>query len=71
MDYCRRQDVAFVNDVEVSTIATSDHGIDLNWTGSSRHSDCRIEQARFDAVVICAGVASRHLAAALGDRVNV
>jgi D-amino-acid dehydrogenase len=71
MDYCRRRDVAFVNDAEVSNIAASDHGIDVGWTSSLKHSDRHVEQAHFDAVVICAGVASRHLAAALGDRVNV
>jgi D-amino-acid dehydrogenase len=71
MDYCRRKDVQFINDAEVSNIVASDHGIDVNWTSTSTRSDRRIEQAHFDAVVICAGVASRHLAAALGDRVNV
>jgi D-amino-acid dehydrogenase len=71
MDYCRRKDVHFVSDAEVSDILSSDHGIDINWTPASTQSDRHVEKAHFDAVVICAGVASRHLAAKLGDRVNV
>lgn len=35
--------------------------------GKEKH----VETARFDGIVICAGVASRHLAAMLGDRINV
>jgi D-amino-acid dehydrogenase len=41
----------------------------VSW--STTGADDHVETARFDGVVICAGVASRHLAAQLGDRVNV
>ena len=71
MEFCRRQGAQFINEAEVSDIVASDHGIDVGWSGSSKHRDRSVEHAHFDAVVICAGVASRHLAAKVGDRVNV
>ena len=46
-------------------------GIEISWRGACGHPDRTAERARFDAVVVCAGVASRRLAAGLGDRVNV
>lgn len=36
-----------------------------------RHGDGSLEEHRFDALVVCAGVASRRFAAQLGDRVNI
>jgi D-amino-acid dehydrogenase len=71
MDYCRGQGVRFVNDANVSDIVTSDHGVDVSWSPASAHSEAGAESAHFDAVVVCAGVASRRLAAGLGDRVNI
>ncbi len=71
MEFCRRQGAQFINEAEVSDIIASDHGVDIDWSGSSKHRDRSCERAHFDAVVICAGVASRHLASKVGDRVNV
>jgi len=71
MKFCRRQGAQFINEAEVSDIIASDHGVDIDWSGSSKHRDRSCERAHFDAVVICAGVASRHLASKVGDRVNV
>jgi D-amino-acid dehydrogenase len=71
MDYCRRQGVQFVNDADVSEIVASDRGVDVSWSPLSGHPDRSAERAHFDAVVVCAGVASRRLAAGLGDRVNI
>jgi D-amino-acid dehydrogenase len=71
MDYCRAQGVRFVNDADVSDIVTSDRGVDVSWSHLSGHPDPGTECAHFDAIVVCAGVASRRLAAGLGDRVNI
>src|ERR1700753_920691 len=71
MDYCRRQGVRFVNDAEVSDIVTSDRGVDVSWSPWSGQPDRNVERAHFDAIVVCAGVASRGIAAGLGDRVNI
>ena len=71
MDYCREQGVRFVNDADVSDIVASDRGVDVSWSPSSGHPDRSVGRAHFDAVVVCAGVASRRIAAGLGDRVNI
>jgi D-amino-acid dehydrogenase len=71
MDYCRRQGVRFVNDADVSDIVTSDRGVDVSWSPSSGLPTGSVERAHFDAIVVCAGVASRRIAAGLGDRVNI
>jgi len=71
MDYCGRMGAQFVNEAEVSDIVASDRGINIGWAGPLPRPDRNLEYSRFDAVVICAGVASRHLAAKVGDRVNV
>jgi D-amino-acid dehydrogenase len=68
MAYCERMGVTFVNDADVSNIAASNDGIDIGWSNTG---ETRIHTAHVDGVVICAGVASRRLAAMLGDRVNV
>ncbi|MEH2474640.1 D-amino-acid dehydrogenase [Nitrobacteraceae bacterium AZCC 2161] len=68
MAYCERMGVTFVNDADVSNIAASNDGIDIGWSNTG---ETQIHTAHVDGVVICAGVASRRLAAMLGDRVNV
>ncbi|MDB5633019.1 MAG: D-amino acid dehydrogenase 3 small subunit [Tardiphaga sp.] len=68
MTYCERMGVKFVNDADVSNMAASGDGVDIGW---SRAGEIQIHTAHVDGVVICAGVASRHLAAMLGDRVNI
>ncbi len=52
------QGVAFVMGREVEHLRALDGGVEVNG-------------ARYDGVVVCAGVGSRDLAAKLGDRVNV
>jgi D-amino-acid dehydrogenase len=68
MAYCERMGVTFVNDADVSNIAASKDGVDIGWSNTG---ETQIHTAHVDGVVICAGVASRRLAAMLGDRVNV
>jgi D-amino-acid dehydrogenase len=73
MAYCERMGATFVNDADVSDLATSPEGVDVSWGHASdrKQPDRRLQKQRFDNVVICAGVASRDFAAMLGDRVNV
>jgi D-amino-acid dehydrogenase len=59
-------------DASVDRIVAAPKGITLKWSPSA--DDCRastFEETVADAVVICAGVASRRFAALLGDRVNI
>lgn len=67
---CERRGVRFVFDASVDHIAT-DGTFCIGYTtiGSDGQPDCRFVEA--DGLVVCAGAASRHLAAMLGDRVNV
>ncbi len=61
-----RLGVATLYGQDISKVASSDQGVRITATESG------IENThQFDGVVICAGTASRALAAQLGDRVNV
>jgi D-amino-acid dehydrogenase len=73
MAYCERQGVRFVADANVSDIAASHDGVKISWskTGEMRSPNQTADTIKVEGVVICAGVASRHFAAMLGDRVNV
>jgi D-amino-acid dehydrogenase len=51
---------------DVDAIKVDDNGVQITW---SRNNESQTD--RFDAIVICAGVESRRIAAGLGDRVNV
>ncbi len=62
----RRRGVDFYHGHSVSGIRSDGRRVSVS-TGDGE----REHSSTFDAVVICAGTASRHLAATLGDRVNV
>ncbi|WP_185983667.1 D-amino acid dehydrogenase [Aureimonas mangrovi] len=66
-DACAKRGVVFNYDADVSQLSHDEDGVRVTWakTGESPRVD------RFDAIVVCAGVASRRFAAQLGDRVNV
>jgi D-amino-acid dehydrogenase len=51
---------------DVENIRPSHSGVQITW---SRNNESQTDD--FDAIVICAGVESRRIAAGLGDRVNV
>jgi len=75
---CARKGVRFVQDATVETIAPGEGGYAVGWwqaghqTAHPAGRPAELPQVlRADAVVICAGCASRHFAAMLGDRVNV
>ena len=66
---CARRGVRFVHDAVVASVEPGGEGGHVvGWREAGR-GEAREE--RFDAVVICAGTASRHFAAMLGDRVNI
>lgn len=51
---------------DVQAIRADDKAVRITW---ARDSESQTDS--FDAIVVCAGVESRHIAASLGDRVNV
>lgn len=63
---CARRGARFVCDATVDTIETGGNGVTVAWQRGGAS-----ERSRADAVIVCAGVASRHFGAMLGDRVNV
>ena len=62
-----RRGARFVQDAEVGDVRPKDDRFEVRWS----EGDAAIRSERFDGVVICAGLASRRFAAALGDRVNI
>ncbi|RTL55241.1 MAG: D-amino acid dehydrogenase [Bradyrhizobiaceae bacterium] len=71
MRYLEGKGVAFVQEANVFEITRSGRGIGLGWSLEFAAEHPAIERAGFDAVVICAGTASRNFASMLGDRVNI
>lgn len=65
-DAAVRRGATFVNEAEITRLARYGDGVAIAFDHKGTGHD-----ARYDAVVICAGTASRALAAQLGDRVNV
>ena len=65
---CLRRGARIICDAAVERIAASDLGVTVKWRSVGGDD---VEECAADAVVICAGVASRDFAAMLGDRVNV
>ncbi|MBD9596899.1 D-amino acid dehydrogenase [Ensifer sp. ENS05] len=65
---CISRGVTFSQGALVQRVGT-DRDLTVHWRTEPTSSSTRSE--RFDGVVICAGVGSRHLASTLGDRVNV
>jgi D-amino-acid dehydrogenase len=69
-DACARRGAPFVYDAAVEQISASDGGVRLRWRSPQAPADVP-EESTADAVVVCAGTASRRLAAMLGDRINI
>jgi D-amino-acid dehydrogenase len=67
---CARRGARFVYDATVEWVGASDAGVRLRWRSAQTPTDVPEESAA-DAVVVCAGTASRRFAAMLGDRVNI
>ena len=67
---CLRRGADFVYDADVSAVAPAEAGFAVRW-GTAHEAEAPVREMRVDGVVICAGLASRGLAAGLGDRVNI
>lgn len=65
---CEKRGARFLCDTMVDDVTATDEGVLLSWRSGTYALS---ERTQADAIVVCAGVASRHLAAMLGDRVNV
>ena len=73
---CEQRGASFICDATVHEVAVNESGVTLKWRTLEQHTleqdgDGACEEIEADAIVICAGVASRRFAAMLGDRVNV
>jgi len=68
-EVCERRGGQFLYGANVDAITHHAGGITLTWSPATPGS--KPEKIEFDAVVVCAGVASRHFAQMLGDRINV
>jgi D-amino-acid dehydrogenase len=65
---CERRGVRFVCDAVVDRVSAGNEGVALTWRRAGGADD---ERTSADAVVVCAGVNSRHFGRMLGDRINV
>jgi D-amino-acid dehydrogenase len=69
---CARRGVTFRYDTTITHITPAHDGYDIAWTptlqddGNAMHETMHVE-----GVVVCAGSASRDIAASLGDRLNI
>jgi len=63
---CERLGVKFIHDHEVVQVQSNGEQVQVQLKNNDHQ-----EQLTFDNIVVCAGIASRHLAAQLGDRLNV
>jgi len=74
-DACARRGVNFFYDAEVEKITPAHSGHTIHWIPVGRddgHLPAELwRPVEVDAVVVCAGSASRRFAAMLGDRVNI
>lgn len=63
---CERLGVKFIHDHEVVQVQSNGEHVQVQLKNNDHQ-----EQLTFDNIVVCAGIASRDLAAQLGDRLNV
>ncbi|MCQ9616515.1 D-amino acid dehydrogenase [Paenalcaligenes niemegkensis] len=70
-DACKRLGVKFTMDVEVESITPLPRGHQIRYRSKLDSSPNSAEQLDVDAIVICAGVGSRKLAAMVGDHINI
>jgi D-amino-acid dehydrogenase len=65
-DACVRRGGIFINEATVTAIRTVPGGTEIDWQSAGDSKTLHT-----DAVVICAGIASRRFGAMLGDRLNI
>jgi D-amino-acid dehydrogenase len=66
---CARLGAQFVYEADVERVSASNAGLRVKWKTNDR-GDSK-QEGLADAIVICAGTASRRFATILGDRVNI
>ncbi|AWM08376.1 D-amino acid dehydrogenase [Bradyrhizobium symbiodeficiens] len=70
---CKRRGATFVHEANIDSIAPAGAGYVIGWADLAA-SDAAVSargMLKVDGVVVCAGVASRHFATLLNERVNV
>ena len=67
---CERRSARFICDTQVERVRVANNGVSLMWRNAA-DKRIKVEETTADAVVICAGVASRRFASMVGDRVNI
>ncbi|HSI39399.1 MAG TPA: D-amino acid dehydrogenase [Xanthobacteraceae bacterium] len=72
-DACVRLGVTFEFEADVTAVTRKDRGVVVSFTRPAAIEGAApsAETAKFNAVVMCAGHASRRFAASLGDRINI
>jgi len=72
-DACVRRGATFVHEADVDAITTDAGGFRIGWNdaGAPDAAAAPRHELQADGIVVCAGVASRHFAAMLNERVNV
>jgi len=74
-DACVRRGARFIHDANVDGISSVGDEFRIRWADISAGGDAASSSnpgyVEADGIVICAGVASRHFASMLGDRVNI
>ena len=70
---CARRGVRFVHNATVERIKQRQRSIEIMWqTPTAGETDIPSRDAlKVDGIVVCAGIDSRHIAAQLGDRLNI
>ena len=71
---CERLGVTMLLSHEVTSTVATEHGVTIMAHSTEPRLDEKVEPNvayTFDQIVICGGVMSKHLAAGLGDRVNI
>jgi D-amino-acid dehydrogenase len=68
---CLRRGARFIYQAEVEGLTSSEDAASITWTSRLDDEVLTRQQTDFDAVVVCAGVGSRRIAAMAGDRINV
>jgi D-amino-acid dehydrogenase len=68
---CARRGARFVYEAQTTDLERRGTQVILNYAKADGPGVTRLETEAFDAVVVCAGVGSRKIAARAGDRVNI
>lgn len=70
---CKRRGASFIHEADIDSVAPAGEGYVIGWADLSARDGLASARGmlKVDGVVVCAGVASRHFASLLNERVNV